>query len=84
MPAPRTAGRIALQVVALASTPAVATSLVCTAITPASAQEAAIEKRDMQIDALDPGIKLFLREEMARDNTRFRDDNIVLFLIGFN
>jgi pimeloyl-ACP methyl ester carboxylesterase len=49
---------------------------------PASAQEAAIEKRDTQIDALDPGIKLFLREKMARGNTRFTDDNIVLFLHG--
>src|SRR5262249_59434558 len=36
----------------------------------------------MQIDALDPGIKLFLREKMSQGNTRFTNDNIVLFLHG--
>ena len=47
-----------------------------------SAQETAIVKTDMQIDALDPGIKLFLREKMSQGNTRFTNDNIVLFLHG--
>lgn len=46
------------------------------------AQESAIVKMDLQIDALDPGIKLFLREKMPQGNTRFANDNIVLFLHG--
>lgn len=46
------------------------------------AQESAIVKTDLQIDALDPGIKLFLREKMPQGNTRFANDNIVLFLHG--
>src|SRR5262249_4230980 len=46
------------------------------------AQDAKIAKTDVQIDALDLGIKLFVREKMAEGNTRFGDDNIVLFLHG--
>jgi len=46
------------------------------------AQDVRIAKTDAQIDALDPGIKLFVREKMAEGNTRFGDDNIVLFLHG--
>lgn len=46
------------------------------------AQDAKIVKTDVQIDALDPGIKLFLREKMADKNTKFTDDNVVLFLHG--
>ena len=49
---------------------------------PAQAQGAKIVKTDIQIDALDPGIKLFVREKMAEGNTRFTDDNIVLFVHG--
>src|SRR4051794_1379420 len=41
-----------------------------------------IVKQDYQIDAEDPGIKLFLREKMTAGNTRFSNDNIVLFLHG--
>jgi len=48
----------------------------------AQAQEARIAKSDTQIDGLDPGIRLFLREKMAEGNTRFTDDNVVLFLHG--
>ena len=48
----------------------------------ARSQEAKIVKTDVQIDALDPGIKLFVREKMAEGNTRFTDDNVVLFLHG--
>jgi hypothetical protein len=48
----------------------------------AAAQDVRIVKTDIQIDALDPGIKLFMREKMADGNTRFSDDNIVLFLHG--
>ena len=36
----------------------------------------------MQIEALDPGIKLFMREKMAEGNTTFTDQNVVLFLHG--
>ena len=48
----------------------------------ASAQDVKIVKADATIDALDPGIKLFVREKMAEGNTRFTDDNVVLFLHG--
>jgi pimeloyl-ACP methyl ester carboxylesterase len=48
----------------------------------AHAQEVRIAKSDTHIDALDPGIKLFLREKMAEGNTTFTDQNIVLFLHG--
>ena len=48
----------------------------------ARAQDVKIVKSDTQIDALDPGIKLFVREKMAEGNTRFTDDNVVLFLHG--
>jgi pimeloyl-ACP methyl ester carboxylesterase len=49
---------------------------------PASSQDVTIVKEDRQIDAGDPGIKLFIREKMAQGNTRFTDDNVVLFLHG--
>jgi len=48
----------------------------------ARAQDVRIARNDVQIDALDPGIKLFVREKMAEGNTRFADDNVVLFLHG--
>src|SRR5262249_60429635 len=48
----------------------------------ARAQDVNITKADTQIDALDPGIKLFVREKMAEGNTRFSDENVVLFLHG--
>src|ERR1041385_1121320 len=48
----------------------------------AHAQETRIAKTDTQIDGLDPGIKLFLREKMAQGNTTFTDSNVVLFLHG--
>src|SRR5262245_19466469 len=48
----------------------------------ASAQDVGVIKSDLQIDGLDPGIKLFMREKMAEGNTRFTDDNVVLFLHG--
>ena len=46
------------------------------------AQQATIIKNDMQIDGLDPGIKIFIREKMAQGNTRFANDDVVLFLHG--
>jgi len=48
----------------------------------ASAQDVGVIKSDLQIDGLDPGIKLFMREKMAAGNTRFTDDNIVFYLHG--
>jgi pimeloyl-ACP methyl ester carboxylesterase len=48
----------------------------------ALAQDVKTTRTDVQIDALDPGIKLFVREKMAEGNTRFTDDNVVLFLHG--
>src|SRR6266852_2412164 len=48
----------------------------------AAAPEIRIVKADTQIDALDPGIKLFMREKMAEGNTRFTNENVVLFLHG--
>jgi pimeloyl-ACP methyl ester carboxylesterase len=48
----------------------------------AAAQNGKITKTDLQIDALDPGIKLFVREKMADGNKTFTNENIVLFLHG--
>jgi pimeloyl-ACP methyl ester carboxylesterase len=48
----------------------------------AGAQEIKIAKTDAQIDALDPGIRLFVREKMQEGNTQFTNENIVLFLHG--
>ena len=49
---------------------------------PAIAQDVEITKTDTSIDSLDPGIKLLLREKMALGNSKFTDDNIILFLHG--
>src|SRR5215471_11122792 len=48
----------------------------------AGAQETKVTKADAQIDALDPGIRLFVREKMQEGNTRFTNENVVLFLHG--
>lgn len=48
----------------------------------AAAQTATISRNDYHIDAVDPGIKLFVRMKMAAGNTRFTDDNTVVFLHG--
>src|SRR5262249_40874511 len=39
-------------------------------------------KKDGQIDGVNAGIKLVVGEKMAQGNTRFTDDNVVLFLHG--
>ena len=57
-------------------------AVLITAFGIAQAQDVRIIKSDAQIDALDPGIKLFVREKMAEGNTRFTDENVVLFLHG--
>ena len=43
---------------------------------------AAIIRQDCYIDAVDPGIKLFVRSKMADGKRQFTDDNIVLFVHG--
>src|SRR3954466_12986353 len=48
---------------------------------PALAQGAKIVKTDSHIDALDPGIKLFVREKKA-EGTKATDENTVLFVHG--
>src|SRR5437868_2734194 len=47
----------------------------------AAAQGAKIVKTDSQIDAVDPGIRLFVREKKA-EGARATDDNTVLFVHG--
>ncbi len=47
-----------------------------------SAAQVKITSRDYQIDAVDPGIKLFVRVKMAEGTTKFSNDNIVLFIHG--
>lgn len=46
------------------------------------AQDIKIAKTDAQIESLDPGIKLFLREKMTEGNSKFTEENIILFLHG--
>jgi len=41
-----------------------------------------VVKRDYTIDAVDPGIRLFVRQKMAHDNTQVTEDNVVLFIHG--
>jgi pimeloyl-ACP methyl ester carboxylesterase len=46
------------------------------------AQEVKIVKQDYHIDAVNPGIKLFVRSKMAQGTKSFTDENIVLFVHG--
>src|SRR3954466_4485325 len=39
-------------------------------------------KQDYQIEGADPGVRLFVRQKMEEGNSRFTDDNIVLFIHG--
>jgi len=58
-------------------------TLAISAAVPAWAQDAVkVTAQDYQINAVDPGIKLFVRMKMAEGNTRFTDDNVVLFVHG--
>ncbi|MBI4247319.1 MAG: alpha/beta fold hydrolase, partial [Candidatus Rokubacteria bacterium] len=59
--------------------------LVALVLTPADgawASHVKIVKQDDHIDAVDPGIKLFVRSKMAAGTTSFTNDNIVLFIHG--
>jgi pimeloyl-ACP methyl ester carboxylesterase len=46
------------------------------------AQEVKILTHDYHIEAVDPGIKLFVREKLAEGTTAFTNDNVVLFIHG--
>jgi pimeloyl-ACP methyl ester carboxylesterase len=48
----------------------------------ALAQQPEIVQNDFQIDGLDPGIKIFMREKIAQANAQFNNENVVLFLHG--
>jgi pimeloyl-ACP methyl ester carboxylesterase len=48
---------------------------------PAAAQTK-VAKQDYQIDGVDPGVKIFVREKMATGNKTFNDDNILIFVHG--
>src|SRR6266702_2204130 len=61
---------------------AAACSAMALAAQTAGAQEIKITKTDTHIDALDPGIRLFVREKMQEGNTRFTNENVVIFLHG--
>lgn len=49
---------------------------------PTSAWSAKIIQNDYQIDAVDPGIKLFVREKLPEGMSSFTEDNVVLFVHG--
>jgi pimeloyl-ACP methyl ester carboxylesterase len=58
-------------------------TLAISAAVPAWAQDTVkVITRNYQIDAVDPGIKLFVRMKMTEGNTRFANDNVVLFVHG--
>jgi hypothetical protein len=58
-------------------------SLVLATASGVAAQETVkIISQDYHIDAVDPGIKLFVRVKMAEGNGTFSNDNIVLFVHG--
>ena len=48
----------------------------------AATSEAKTVKQDYFIDAVDPGIKLFVRSKIAEGQSQFSNDNIVLFVHG--
>ena len=53
-----------------------------TLILSTAAAIAAPQKRDEYIDAVDPGIKLFVRSKQPEQAIRATDDNVVLFIHG--
>jgi pimeloyl-ACP methyl ester carboxylesterase len=57
-------------------------ALLALAVSPAASAAPKIVQQDYQIDAVDPGIKLFVRGKMAEGTRRFTDDNVVLFVHG--
>jgi pimeloyl-ACP methyl ester carboxylesterase len=63
------------------ATSALALLLVLTASASLVAQAAPVTT-DYHIDGVDPGVRLFVRQKMEGGNTRFTDDNIVLYVHG--
>ncbi|HKB40068.1 MAG TPA: alpha/beta fold hydrolase [Gemmataceae bacterium] len=61
---------------------AVVALVCCAMLSFVSGASAAPVKQDFQIDGADPGIRLFVRQKMEQGNTRFTDDNVVLFVHG--
>ena len=57
-------------------------ALILACLTVAAAGHARTVKQDYFIDAVDPGIKLFVRSKMPEGQKSFTDDNIVLFIHG--
>ena len=57
-------------------------ALACILFATAGPSQAQMVKQDYHIDGVDPGIRLFVRSKMAAGQTRFTDDNIVLFVHG--
>ena len=49
---------------------------------PAFVAHAKPVRNDYHIDGVDPGVRLFVRQKMEEGNTRFTDDNVVLFVHG--
>ena len=60
---------------------AIAGMILFAAATPVRAEAGQLVKTDSQLDALDPGIKLFVREKKL-EGTRATEDNTVLFIHG--
>lgn len=56
--------------------------LVLTLLLPATGWSAKIIRNDYFIDAVDPGIKLFVREKLPKGMTTFTKENVVLFVHG--
>jgi len=48
----------------------------------ASVALAAPVKTDYYLEGVDPGVRIFVRQKMESGNTRFTDDNIVVFIHG--
>lgn len=57
-------------------------TLLCPPLTARAQGNVKIIKQDTFIDAVDPGIRLFVRSKMAEGAQTFTDDNIVLFVHG--
>ncbi|MGQ0653744.1 MAG: alpha/beta hydrolase [Betaproteobacteria bacterium] len=58
----------------------IAGALLIAALSPAVSAKPV--KQDTHIEGADPGVRLFVRQKMEEGNTRFTDDNIVLFVHG--
>jgi pimeloyl-ACP methyl ester carboxylesterase len=74
--------RLARLAIATSTMMAAACFAMALAAQTAGAQEIKITKTDAHIDALDPGIRLFVREKMQEGNTRFTNENVIIFLHG--